>query len=402
VKIMLYSDIPPCQNYTAGIVLDKLCDFLLEARHEVCCFYVEAKGVNAVVPEDKKERMAFCRVQKPPESYGRKLKGIAGKLLSLLGNNYEALFHLPKIVKRAAAFAEENGAELIWSVVQGQTMIKTTRPLAKRVDLPYVFQIWDPPTWWLRDNGFDRFTAESVLKEYSAAIRESICCITASEAMNAEYLKRYAPKRAVPVILGFDTASVQPAAKSPNSFVITMSGQTYASQELLTLIDALKRLGWSHNGKRIVLQLCGQYFGVLQNISFAAHANIEIRGWLSLDELLPELAAADMCYCPYWFDPMFREEASLSFPSKLSTYLKAAAPVLIHAPEYASPRKFIEEHDAGYVCGSLDGDVLAEMLRKIMDDPERAAVGKRGYQAFCAHLSLEVMRNSFFDALGLR
>ena len=156
MRIMLYSDIPPCNNYTAGIVLDKLCDFLLDSGHNVCCFYVEAKGLGPVIPVDKIERMPFKRVDKPPENYGARIKGRLGRILSLLGNNYEACFHLPRISRRAAVFAKENNVEIIWSVIQGQTMIKTTRSLAKKAQIPYVIHIWDPPSWWLRENRFDR------------------------------------------------------------------------------------------------------------------------------------------------------------------------------------------------------------------------------------------------------
>ena len=65
--------------------------------------------------------------------------------------------------------------------------------------------------------------------------------------------------------------------------------------------------------------------------------------------MLPELRTADLLYCPYWFDPGFERPCRLSFPSKLSTYLKTGVPVLFHGPEYASPRIFLEQNDAAYI-----------------------------------------------------
>jgi hypothetical protein len=388
-------------NYTAGIVLDKLCGFLLEAGHNVCCFSVVAKGLLPEIPADKIERMAFKCIEKPRENYGLKFKGKIGKIISLFGNNYEAYLHLPKIIKSVVAFAKANKTEMIWNVVQGQTMIKTVRPLAKKALLPYIIQIWDPPTWWLMENGFDKFTKRSILNEFGAAIKNSECCITASEAMNNEYIKRYAPRCAIPVILGFDSSRVLPNAMNPNNFVIALSGQIYAKQEFLSLVAALNLLEWKHNGKHIALRLYGRYYNVFNNIIFSSSANIILQGWLSQDELLPELAAANLLYCPYWFDESFREEASLSFPSKLSTYLKVGKPVLFHGPDYSSPGIFLKKYNAGYICTSLDPQVLAELIKTIIIDPNRDNISDNGFNAFKEYLTLDSMKTNFLKALNI-
>lgn len=401
MRIMLYSDIPPCMNYTAGIVLDKLCSFLLDSGHAVCCLSIETNGLMPEIPPDKKERMVFKHIDKPHENYGRRFRGKIGKIASLFGNNYDAYIHLPKIIRSAVNFARVNKAEIIWGVVQGQTMIKTLRPLAKKARLSYVVQIWDPPTWWLRENGFDKFTRRLVINEYEAVIRNSACCITASESMNDEYLKRYKPRRAVPVILGFAPSRVTSVVKDNNSIVIALSGQIYAKKEFKALISAINLLKWIHDGKRIVLRLYGRNFNVFHEIVFPSSANIVLCGWLLQDELLSELATADMLYCPYWFDKEFHEEASLSFPSKLSTYFKTGVPVLIHAPDYASPRKFIEKHNAGYVCGSLEKEVIADTLRLIFNDTNKSLVGEHGFEAFSKYLTTDIMRSNFFSALGI-
>ena len=398
---MLYSDIPPCTNYTAGIVLDKLCGFLLDAGHTVCCFYVKSKSLSPEIPSDKKKRMVFEQIIKPPESFGRLVSGKIGRILSLLGNNYEAFVRFPKIIRKAKIFSKANKAEIIWGVVQGQTMIKTLRPLAIKARLPYAVQIWDPPTWWFRANGFDKFTRRSILKEYGNVICNSMCCITASEVMNKEYITRYKPQRAVPVILGFDLSPIILNVKDKNNIVIALSGQIYARKEFLALLSAINLLKWTHNDKRIVIRLYSKDLFVINNICFSDPLNIELRGWLSQEKLLPELATADLLYCPYWFDKEFHEEALLSFPNKLSTYLKTGVPVLVHAPDYASPRKFIEENNAGYVCGSLDEKEIADNLCKIFEDQNKYEVGKRGYKAFSEHLTIDIMRKNFFHALGL-
>ena len=126
-------------------------------------------------------------------------------------------------------------------------------------------------------------------------------------------------------------------------------------------------------------------------------------GWLHQDELLSELAQTDLLYCPYWFSEQFRLPSTLSFPSKLSTYLKTGVPTLVHAPDYASPRKFVEQNDVGYICGTLDPNTIRDVLNYVFSstEEERKERGLRGYHTFLGYLTTEHMRTAFFEALGI-
>ena len=396
MRIMLFSDIPPCTNYTAGIVLNLMCGFLLDAGHEVSCFTVKDRTLDTEIPADKLERMHFRNVDKPRENWGCTILKGAG---SWLGNQGSAWFVLPHIARQAGQFARENQAELIWSVVQGQTMIKLTEPAARCAGVPYVIQVWDPPEWWMKENRFDRYTKASVMRAFGRALRHARCCLAASWAMAEDYAARYACRTA-PVILGFSPERVAPVGvRRDDEFVIALSGQIYAQQEFSALLQALGRMGWQFGGKTIKLRLYGRYF----HLYFAAPSHIEIRGWMEQAALLPELAAADLLYCPYWFSEEYRLPSALSFPSKLSTYLKTAVPVLMHGPAYASPRRYLVEHGAGYVCDTLDPEGIQNTLTLIMGqtDAERRAVGEQGYQSFLQTLTAEHMRRAFFQSLGI-
>lgn len=396
MKIMLLTDIPPCMNFTAGIVLNKMCDFLLEAGFEVCCFAVKDINVDALIPPDKAEKMKFQIVKKPVEGWGH-LK--FGPIASYIGNHYTALFLLPKIACQASAFAKENQVDLIWCVVQGQTMIKLAEPIAHQAGLPYVIQVWDPPEWWLMENRFDRYTTRSVMKSFQKALHHSRCCIAASWAM-ADYYSQHYNCKSIPVILGFEPERIQEKKKNEdNSLIIAMSGQLYASQEIQALIQALDLMEWQHNGRKIILR----FYGRSIQFFLSKPSNIQVMGWLHQDELLSELAQTDLLYCPYWFSEQFRLPSTLSFPSKLSTYLKTGVPTLVHAPDYASPRKFVEQNDVGYICGTLDPNTIRDVLNYVFSstEEERKERGLRGYHTFLRYLTTEHMRTAFFEALGI-
>lgn len=397
MRIMLFSDIPPCRNFTAGIVLNKMCDFLLEEGHEVCCYTVKHKDVDAVIPQDKFERMRFQSVEKPRENWGQTFLKGAG---SFIGNNAVALFRLPTIARSAVAFARENQVELVWSVVQGQSMIRLANLVARYSKLPYVVQVWDPPEWWMMENCVDTHTTALVMKVFGAILKRAECCIAASWAMAEDYRQRFHCQKAIPVILGFPSGLAAPKGKKDtNKFVIALSGQIYAAEEFYALLHTLNRMHWNYREKQIIVRLYGTHVSL-----YASEPSyFEFRGWIDQDELLPELADADLLYCPYWFSDRYKLPASLSFPSKLSTYLKTGVPVLMHGPEYASPRRFLEEHNAAYICGSLDPAEIEKTLIQIMEQPkeERTVVAQRGYQALQQYLTEARMKQAFFQALGL-
>lgn len=393
MNILLLTDIPPCQNYTAGIVLNLLCDLLIKKSHHIFCYCVKSPGLDAKVPEEKREIISWKYVEKPCEDYGNH-KG--GKYCSFLGHAYNRYIKLPKIEKDAADYINLNQISLIWSVVQGETMIKIVYPISQMSKTPYVVQIWDPPQWWLQEHRFDRFSFRSVMHSYKQLLENAECCLTASWAMSEIYEERYNCKRTVPVILGLEDQGQHRNVKQNSSeFIIALSGQIYATDEFYALIDALNLLQWNYNGKKIILKLYGRYF----HLYFKESANIVVRGWINQEELIEELISADLLYCPYWFDPYYREPCELSFPSKLSTYLKLGKPVLFHGPEYASPGKFLKDNNAGYLCNSRNYIDIAEKLKFIITDTSIEDVAYRGYTAFKHHLTLSHMETAFLSAL---
>jgi hypothetical protein len=396
MNVMLLTDMPPCTNYTAGIVLLQLCRFLQEDGHNVSCFGIVDQSLNPEIPSEILDIMPFKRVNKPKESWGRHPR--IGKYASVLANNHISITILPKIAKEAALFAKANNADIIWSAIQGQTMIKVVRKAASHAGIPYTVQVWDPPEWWLSENKFDQFTRKSVMNEFGRLLNQSKASLSASWSMADEYSTMY-DANCVPVVPGLDMNSeIRPKKRTDNDFIIAFAGQIYASTEFNALVQALEQLNWTHNGRKIYLTLYGRYF---QNFHFNKQANIIIRGWLDQKNVLEELAAADLLYCPYWFDPEFEKIARLSFPSKLTSYLITKRPVLIHAPDYASTVKFTKEHISGYICNTLSPETIAAQLVNIIDSNDGDTIGLRGYQAFLKHLTFDVMKSGFYKALGI-
>ena len=100
--------------------------------------------------------------------------------------------------------------------------------------------------------------------------------------------------------------------------------------------------------------------------------------------------------------PIFRVEARLSFPSKLSSYVASGGAVFIHAPGYASPALFHEQYPVGISCRSLKGEDIVTALERVVEDDslrQRAAAARTA--ALQNELGMHVMLERFFEFSGV-
>lgn len=396
MHILLLTDIPPCTNYTAGLVQKQLCDFLFEEGHQVSCVSIVDPVLSPNIPEDTQKGLeAHYQFKKPKEGYGREK---LGKFASLVFNNYNRKIYLSNLARRIKdVLATEEMIDVIWSVIQGQTMICLVPLVAKQLKLDYVVQIWDPPEWWLNENGFDKYSYGKVMGHFHTLLKNSKCCLAASFSMATEYSKVYGVK-CIPVIPSLESGMVDKACMDKNEIHIGYSGQIYSKREFNVFVEALESMNWQYDNKNIIIDLFTDY---LDKKILDKYPNIHNHGWIKQNDLLKKLSGMDFTYCPYRFDREFEIIARLSFPSKLTTYLKVASPVLIHAPKYSSISNFIDDGKTGYICNSLSVDLMKNKIGEILSDVNREKIGIGGYNLFLEYLTLETMKKCFLESLGI-
>lgn len=396
MKVLLLTDIPPCRNFTAGLVLDRLVGFLPKDQVAICA--VVNPALNPEIPAEL-ESVPKLILRKPREAAVRVLPRKAGILSAFPFELVQAGRVQRELLPQIVEFAKAQKVDAVWVVLQGQTMVRLARQLTKALDVPLLTQVWDPFGWWLQANLIDGFTRRRLLKEFDQVIKQSASCATASWAMSENYTNKYRVVNA-PVIAGLPRElALQPATKAHDGdeFIIAMAGQFYAQTEWECLQHALNACNWKVAGKRIRVRVMGGAFKVFTQ----SPSNFEYLGWQSQDETIRLLSESDLLYMPYWFSGEYHEESSNSFPSKLVTYFASGRPVFCHAPSYASPAKYIKVNDAGFLCESLDTSVIISQLEKAVQDSE--AYGRfaaNGHSCFMKDFTLERMKESFLAFLG--
>jgi glycosyltransferase involved in cell wall biosynthesis len=395
VRVLLLSDIPPSSELTAGIVLAQLASFL---PPRVLASYIvldrtldpELASVCDTIP---------IRMDVKPREHWRILPGKIGGAVSLGMETYTAGVTIQRMVDRICRFARENEVGAVWCVLQGQTMIRLALPTATRLRVPLLTQVWDPPGWWLRANHVDQVSGRRIQRTFANALAASSCCATVSEPMSEEYAAKYGVK-CVALLPSMNASYALPPSGllTPSShLVIGMAGQLYASDAWLGLLRALDTVKWRLVGRNVRIVVLGRGF----TVSRKAPCSIEYLGWYPQRETVATLAACDLLYCPYWFDPAYDEEVRLSFPSKLTTYLATGRPMLFHGPEHSAAAQFLLRHQAGFSCHTNDPAEILEAITSIVTDTEGyQRVTAAGRQAFDAHLTLDHLRTAFQDFLS--
>ncbi len=401
-KVLILTDIPPCTNFTAGLPLNQWIRFLPQDQIALCA--VVDPTLTPLIPDDlasipklllKKPVETAIRIPNRLGILVRKLCRLYGFSQEIIRSLYVKYCLLPKII----SFIKQQQVTRIWVILQGQTMVRLAAHLSKELEEILLFiQLWDPFELWLREHGIDKFTAYRLLKKFDYVISRSAFCATASWSMSESYSKLYGVKN-IPIFASLPSTWVKESAKSlhdRNEFIISIAGQFYAKEEWRAFISALNQVNWCINGKTIKIRVMGRYF----EFSTQLPTNFQYLGWRDQEETIDLLEESDLLYLPYWFSKEFYLESTECFPSKLAGYLASGRPVFCHAPNYASPAKYIAQNNAGYVCSSLKPEIIVKHLENVISDTTfYAKVAENGTKCFLQDFTLKTMKKSILKIL---
>lgn len=153
---------------------------------------------------------------------------------------------------------------------------------------------------------------------------------------------------------------------------VVFTGQVYAAQ-----LDAVENVVEALGGLDLCLDVFSGYVapGALQSPRVRLHPH---RPFAEIARVQQE---ADVLVLALAFRSPYPELIRTSCPTKLSDYLRAGRPVLVHAPADSFPARFCREHDCAVVVDRPDPAAVAAALRALLEDSSLAA-------ALCARARL--------------
>ena len=386
-NILLFTDVPPCTNYSGGIFLNQLSRIILDNGHNFFGFFFKNKNATPAYDQYVKQNSKFY-----------------------VSDFEEAEYDNPvnmKIAKQCIGFIKKYGVTKIWCYVQNVIILQILDYVMERVDIPVVVQIMDPLEWHIYDRKFDKIRKVKILQMLDKAINNSEACITASENMKDIYKQKYSVNCEYLTIYIKDKDNSNIVKPLNDQFVICMVGQVYCHEELKSLFQALESMNWQYRGKQIIFKYYGnwnEHYSKLVDLYSFSENNIILNGYVEQSELIKLLDECDLLYCPYFFSQKdaLKLVCEQSFPSKLITYFTTSTPVVVHAPKYASPAVFTKKHNCAYTIDSIDVVDVKDQLKRILADGAKNEMVLNANQIVKSNFTREMIEKKFLDILNLK
>jgi len=389
-KILLLTDIPPCKNYTGGIMLSQMVRMILEEKLDIEYYCIQDNNLDPILDTTVSDEIKLTIVDRPNE------------VLSKRNSEHKYYKELRKVTSNVLNYINNGNFTKIWIVLQGEVMTDIAYEVM-REEHKYIVQIWDPIEWWTKEHKFSKERERSTIEKHDEVLKNAEYCITTSWAMS-EYFRKSIKAKCIEVMPPLNRYNFDKNLHNDKRYTIAMSGQVYAQEELEILFKALDKLNWKNGDKDIYFEHYGTWYNSEEFIN--RHQKYKDRiicnGFVEQNKLLYYLSQKDLLYCPYFFseDETLKKVSELSFPSKVVTYLSLEVPTVMHGPTYASPVKFLKENNAGYVITSNEEDKVAKELTKIFSLDSKKMISN-AKNAFDSNFTFKVVKKHLFKALNI-
>jgi hypothetical protein len=240
------------------------------------------------------------------------------------------------LAREARAEAEARGARAFW-VVMHYAGVAIAARLARAGGLPLHLTVHDDPAFGvaLRSRRYLGLVPW-IERDFASALRRAASVDVIGRGMADRYRRRYGVEPTV-VHRALDEP-VAPAGDYDRDRLglrVGVLGSTYGYDQLPILARAVEAAA-ARLGVAPRLLVFGRGHGEQLRAEFAGRVEVEAAGHVSEDEAVPLLRD---CFALYLNYPFGRRDAVLrqtSFPTKLSTYVQAARPLLLHVPPDSS------------------------------------------------------------------
>ena len=131
-NILLLCDVPPCKNYTGGLMISQMARLLLEEKHNIYCYCIMNPQLSPELWDDLDKDIEMRIVERPSEHLDK--DNTAKSYYSKIKNKTNDLIK----------FATTHKITKVWCALQGEVLTLLLKNLYDETKLPYVVQIWDP------------------------------------------------------------------------------------------------------------------------------------------------------------------------------------------------------------------------------------------------------------------
>jgi len=226
-----------------------------------------------------------------------------------------------------------------------------------------------------------------------ALLRAATSVDVVSEPMQRYYKERYGV--AVEVVFRYiDHAAPRPAKAAAGSTIrVGHVGSAYSEPEVKAFLQALRTIEGA-DGVQFKLMTFGRS-PFFESAAAEFPGLVEAAGDVSEDEAVSQLEQCRFVYSMYPFEARYQIFRRTSLPTKMSTYLMAARPILAHCPPDSSIVATMSQFRLGVCVPSLAPNELVEGIRRILKFEPDADDLRRATDHLCGRRNLDVLESCF-------
>ncbi|HET6422249.1 MAG TPA: hypothetical protein VFG20_01120 [Planctomycetaceae bacterium] len=358
-RYLLLTGTAPGEPGVGGVILKDIIEQSGRDRWN-CCWLAPRQGPQLPFWSAIRTKVINRRF----ETGYRPLPGIAGEMISAAALKVRRWGMISNAQWTALECCRDWQPEVLVAVLESPAVIETVRQLQQVCRIPVRSIVWDDVDVLCRQAYFDRWTCRRMERTFGDVLRGSERVAVICETMQREYHRRYGVESTIirhGVVPIADSEDGQESS-SRDEYHIGFAGSNTAPDCLRSLVEGLDAVGWQIDGRDVILRILGARY----LLDSRKAQRIEYFGWRPVEETRTRLSECDLLYLPQTFADDNRTFAELSFPTKLSTYLAARRPILLHAPDYASLTEFWRQFPLGPAVDSLNASDVMKGVQTIL------------------------------------
>jgi glycosyltransferase involved in cell wall biosynthesis len=247
---------------------------------------------------------------------------------------------------------------------------------------------------------FKKYLHNKIDKEFRQLLKRMDLCLSISNAMTSEYLKRY-NREFKPFHNPIDTKVWQPYCKNdfslPEDHVrILYSGRIGVgiTESLIEVTNVIKEINSSWGNIKLYIQSPSSDPEVRNRLQkFDCIVINPVAEYSQLPEIFSQV---DLLLIANDFDKEGIDYLKFSMPTKVSEYMISGTPILIYASGDSAVSKFFAENECGCCVTEQDPEKLNKALKLLTENKEyRKTISKNAVKIALELFDADKVRNDF-------
>jgi hypothetical protein len=277
------------------------------------------------------------------------------------------------LANEVRALAQARSAQGLWIVMHG-AMVHVAAKLSRDGSWPLHLTVHDDPTYAgaLRSKRYF-LLAPWVSRDFDRAMKSAKSIDGVGAGMAQRYRKRLGVSSTI-VHRGVATpVTPSPAYDPTQGLRLAILGNPYDYKSMKQMALAVEQASQALNiaGSVVVM---GKSQGERLRADMAGRLPVEITGHVAEPAAIEHLRHCFALYLSYPFGPLGKVLRETSFPTKLSTYMMAARPLLVHTPPDGSVMPITaDEPEYAYAWTHAHPSAGGNVLKNMWNNPQSFA-----------------------------